>query len=122
MKTKGRKAKGSKYERDLAKMFKDYGIDKRASRMPLSGAAENLKGDLYIRHDEAIPFKFVHEAKRQETIKIPEWWKQAVEQAGFGTEPVLHFKRSHRESLTVIRTTTFLSLLKTILDLTYEKE
>lgn len=113
------KQKGSGYERDIAKMYVEYGIDQKATRMPLSGADAYLKGDIRHSHDVAIPFRFVDEAKRQENLAIPAWWRQTISQCGFGEEPVLHFRQNNQESLTVIRTTTFMSLLKTIMDLSY---
>lgn len=114
---KSKREKGRKYEREMAKKFVDFGIDKNAMRQPLSGAIENLKGDLNIAHNVAIPFKFVHECKAQSTINIHQWWEQAKQQAGEFNEPVLHFKRDYKESLTVLKTDTYLTLLAEIIRL-----
>lgn len=118
----GAKQKGSEYEREISRLYVEYGIDPKSTRMPLSGADSVLKGDVRHAHDNAIPFRFVDECKRQERINIPEYWKQTLVQCGFGEEPVLHFRQNHQESLTIIRTATFMTLLKTIMDLTYSEE
>lgn len=111
------KDKGSDYERWVAKKYVEYGIDASATRMPLSGADEYLKGDIRHAHLECIPYRFIDECKRQETISWSEWWRQAKSQAGNHSEPVLHFKKSHEDSLTLIRTDTYFGLLSTIVEL-----
>ena len=116
------KQKGSKYERDIAKMYVDYGIDKKATRMPLSGADVYLKSDIRHAHDQAIPFRFIDECKRQEKISVDKWWRQVKSACTEFEEPVLHFKKSHFDSLTVIKTETFMTLLKTIMDLSYGEQ
>lgn len=115
------KAKGSGYERVIAQKYVDYGIDPYAKRMPLSGAISYMKGDIKHAHNIAIPFKFIDEVKRQETINWYQWWLQATSQCGQGEEPVLHFKKSNSEPFTLIRTDTFFSLLGTIVEL-YNKK
>lgn len=116
-----KKAKGSKFEREIAKKYVEYDICKNAMRQPLSGAIENLKGDINHSHNVAIPFKFIDECKNQETVSIHKWWRQTLNQCGIGEEPVLHFKKNNTEPLTIIRTETFFSLLGEIVSLYNEK-
>lgn len=120
--TNGRtaKAKGSKYERDVAALYVEFGIDPKAGRMPLSGADKFLKGDIRKAHNTALEFRFIDEVKRQENLAIPLWWKQAVSQCTIGEEPLLHFKQNSGEALSVIRTRTLFSLMGRIVELTKE--
>ena len=121
MGAKENRVKGQDYERWLSKLYIDYGIDKCATRMPMSGADQYMKGDIRHGHPVCIPFKFIDEAKRQENISWYEWWNQTKRQCGQSEEPVLHFKKSHEDSLTVIKTETFFSLLGTIIELDSQK-
>lgn len=96
-----RKAKGSRLEKNCAKRInevlgKEYGI--HAQRMPMSGAIEGLKGDIFVN----LPVHF--EMKNQETWKIPEWWEQATGQAGLGKMPCLVVSRNYcTDPLAIIR-------------------
>jgi hypothetical protein len=61
MKPRSAKAKGTRLEVEIAKAFRDAGLDKKASRMPLSGAISGFKSDIHT----SLPF--IIEAKNQET-------------------------------------------------------
>lgn len=99
--TQTRKAKGSRLEKLVAKRInevlgKDYGI--KAQRMPLSGAIDGLKSDIFVN----LPVAF--ECKNQEKWTIPEWWDQATSQAGLGKMPCLIVSRNYcQEPLAIIR-------------------
>ena|SRR5690606_5897340 len=71
MKAASAKAKGSRLEREVAKRLRDSGLDKTASRMPLSGAAENLKSDILCN----MPVSW--EMKNQETWSPLAYMEQA---------------------------------------------
>ena len=70
MTPQSRKAKGSRLEREVARLIRAKGLDPKASRMPLSGAMWNLKEDIHT----TLPYHM--ECKNQETLKIWEWWQK----------------------------------------------
>lgn len=104
-----RKAKGSRLEKYVAKrlnevLSKDYGV--KAQRMPMSGAIEGLKGDVFVN----LPIHF--ECKNSEKWTIPEWWEQASDQAGLGKMPCLIVSRNYcNDPLAVIRYEDLLTFL-----------
>ena len=68
--------------------------------MPLSGAMAHFKGDIHKRND----WEWVDEVKNHETIKLGEFWDQAVAQTSGGLRtPVLHISSNYRPIITVIR-------------------
>lgn len=75
MKASSKKAKGSRLEREIAKRFRESGLDKKASRMPLSGAVDGFKSDI------ATSLPFIIEAKNQERWTVEEYMKQAESSA-----------------------------------------
>lgn len=77
----------------IASLYRKHGFD--ATRMPGSGAFENLKGD--IRFHEHVPFSV--ECKNQETMSIWQWWRQAQAQATGYEEPILFVTRNNSPSL-----------------------
>lgn len=84
MKLKSPKAKGSRLERFVAKAFRDAGLDKKATRMPLSGAMEGHKSDI----STSLPFTI--EAKNQETWSPLAYMEQASRDADVtGKMPVV---------------------------------
>ena len=95
-----RKAKGNRLEKLIAKRMNEvlgeYGIT--AKKMPLSGAIEGFKSDIFTN----LPVSL--EAKNAETWKVPEWWEQTTSQAGLGKMPILVMSRNYcNEPLAVIR-------------------
>lgn len=101
-----RKAKGNRLERDVAKLYVKYEIDPTATRMPMSGAITNMKGDIHKRYD----WQYVDECKQQERIQFWAWWEQAVSQCTAQQRPVLHISSNHRPILTVINIETYMDL------------
>lgn len=98
--------KGKRYEREIAALYRHYGLDDTATPMPMSGGMEFHKGDILKKKDS----EWIDECKNQETTKLWEWWEQASRQAPGLHKPALHIKRNHSESLTVIRTEDFFQL------------
>lgn len=92
--------KGRDYEREVADIFTGAGFDVRG----LEAGGDHLivqAGGLVL----------ASECKRAERLKIPEWWRQASTDAPKGTVPLLTFRQSRQESLTVIRTADLARLL-----------
>jgi len=106
VKPAGKKKKGARLERKLASLIRQKGLDKDAKRMPLSGAFDHLKSDIYTR----LPYSF--ECKNQERVKLWEWWAQAKEQAKLAEKPVLVISGNYRPILAVVEIDTLLDLLK----------
>jgi len=75
VKPRSAKAKGTRLEVEIAKAFRDAGLDKKASRMPLSGAMEGFKSDIHT----SLPF--IIEAKNQETWSPLAYMEQAQRDA-----------------------------------------
>lgn len=99
-----KKAKGSAYERRVAKMYKKYGLFPNAKRMPGSGAFEGLKGDILKLDENNYPVydTFNDECKCQEQVRLAQFWKQTVAQQG-KAYPVLHITSNHRPSYSIVR-------------------
>jgi hypothetical protein len=95
-----KKAKGTRLEKYIAermnKVLGEYGV--RAKRMPLSGAIEGFKSDIFINLPVSI------ECKNSEKWTVPEWWDQATSQASIGKMPILVMSRNYcNDPLAVIR-------------------
>ena len=97
MKARGKKAKGSRFERNIAGLYRKHGF-KGTTRMPGSGAFETLKGD--IRFPFHVPFRV--ECKNDEKISIWKGWRQARSQASEHEEPVLFMKRNFGPELGIV--------------------
>lgn len=83
--------KGGCGEREVVDLLKERGYDSR--RAPYSGA-------LYWKGDVLGLPGYCLEVKRQERLQIPQWLRQAKEQAEKsepGTKPLLVFRRSREE-------------------------
>lgn len=107
------KQKGNRAERKVAEAYRRYEIDPKASRMPMSGAMQHFKGDIWKPND----YEFVDEVKCAETVKFWQWWAQAESQADGARIPILHITANHRPILTVMDLDTYLDLRKQIKDL-----
>ena len=106
MKARGKKQKGSRLERQFARLIRTSGADKGAKRMPLSGAFEGLKSDIFT----TLPYSF--ECKNQERIQLWKWWEQTTEQAHYAKAPILVVSGNHRPILCVLKAEDLLTLIK----------
>lgn len=109
MKARSAKQKGSRLEREVASEYRKIGIE--AQRMPLSGAINHMKGDIWKKVYDG----WIDECKNAETVKLREWWEQTLRQKG-RAEPVLHISANYRPVITVIRTDKYIDLLKELDD------
>ena len=80
--------KGAAGEREVAAIFRAVGFD--CDRTPNSGGLR-IKGDLA----GTVPAHV--EVKRQETLRLPLWLRQAREEAPSGVVPVVAFRQSRGE-------------------------
>jgi Holliday junction resolvase len=77
--------KGAEGEREVAAILRAYGLT--AERVPNSGGL-TMKGDL----TGVLGYHF--EVKRQETLRLPLWMRQAEAEAGLDV-PVVAYRQSH---------------------------
>ncbi|MFI3211566.1 MAG: hypothetical protein R3Y64_11035 [Peptostreptococcaceae bacterium] len=114
---KGAKLKGASYERTVAKIFKKYlGID--LARTPQSGGfakksekAEEFRGDI-VNLDNTKEFKLHIECKNQKTLKIKDWFKQALEDCPLSKIPciVFHQQLLNKEGKRVQESEDFITM------------
>jgi hypothetical protein len=106
-----RKAKGRRLQQavrqDLITQLEIDPGDILSTAMGQSGC------DLYLSPAAREQFPFGVEAKHQERISLPSWWRQCAANAeAEGLTPLLVLKQSRREPLAVLRWTDLLSLLR----------
>ena len=90
------KAKGSSFEREIAKDLRDAGLDKTAKRMVLSGAIDGFKSDIQTKLPICI------EAKRQEKWKVMKFYKQAVASARNNELPIVVMKKNRQDPMALL--------------------
>lgn len=103
-----RKAKGTRAEKKFAQLLRTKGIDKKARRMPMSGAIKHFKSDIFcpnLPHDS-------FEIKNQERVSIWQWWEQACEQCDMNETPHLVVGANHRPQLVVMHADDWANLKK----------
>lgn len=98
--SKMQRNKGANAEREVVHILEEYGFPARR------GQVFNGEPDIIC---PMLPFHF--EVKRQETLKINDWWKQSVSAAG-NEIPTVVFRRSHEPWKVVISLTDLLTILK----------
>lgn len=106
--------KGKLLEDHVAQRIRDLGLDPKAYRSHGSGNGNTEKGDIWTSV-QIFGRNLGIEVKNQQTVHIPEWWRQVQKLEDLGREPVLAFKL-HGESLdgtkVVIYLDTFLELIR----------
>lgn len=98
---KAARAKGVRFERRVRQLFEDGGFTVRGLE---SGGDHACFG-----RDGLV---VASEAKNQERLKVPEWWRQTVSDAPPGSVPVLTLKLPSGEVVSVLRTTELVELLR----------
>lgn len=84
--SRSEREKGARGELEVARVFREHGFD--CDRTPNSGGLR-LRGDLYGN----VP---VHvEVKRQETLRLPLWLRQAGLECDAGQTPVVAFRQNN---------------------------
>lgn len=98
--------KGKRGEREIAKILREhgYGDAKRTAQYCGStGEAADVEG---LRG-------FHLEVKHQETIRLDEWWNQAVHDSTFtGNIPLVVFRKNHQKWRVCMDFETFLEVIK----------
>lgn len=111
LKYRSKKAKGKRLELKIASMIRAKGLDDNARAMPMSGAIEGFKSDIYTR----IPLTI--EAKNNEHHELWKEWNQAKEQEKPLNPACLVISGNSRPILAMVELDTLLELLKEIQDL-----
>lgn len=96
------KSKGARFERQLAKMLRDYGYD--ASRTAQYCGKTGHAADV-------IGLPHIHiEAKHQEQMRLYDWMAQAVRDSQSGTIPTVIHKQNGKDVLVTMRFDDFMKL------------
>lgn len=101
VKGKGARDKGGRAERKVRDMLRTIyppELRKNVQRVPMSGAGY-IKGDVADNND----VDFCYEVKNQETLCLPDWWRQAKSQAGATRTPVLVVTKNHYPYYFILR-------------------
>lgn len=92
------KAKGSNYERDVAKKFKNH-YGEELTRTPQSGGfakkstkADEFRGDI-VALDDSVDLVLHIECKNSKTWSLPAWFTQAESDAPKGKVPCVVFHK-----------------------------
>jgi len=101
------KAKGARYERELASKLSDYGYDARRTAQYCGNT-----GDA----SDVIGLDGIHiEAKHQEKISIYDWMAQAIHDSGEngkGNLPAVFFRKNNAETLVCMRLEDWIQLYR----------
>jgi hypothetical protein len=101
---RGSRAKGVRGEREISKLFEERGFDVRGLEGQGDHIATKTLGDKLI----ALGL----ECKRQERLKIPEWWRQCAAETPDGMTPLLCFRQSGQQWMAVLLVEALLDLLE----------
>lgn len=109
------KAKGSRYEREIAGKLKEYGYDARRTAQYCGNT-----GDA----SDVIGLPGIHiECKFQQRIQIYDWMAQAInDSAKSGDKPTVFFRKNHCETLVCMRFDDFMELYGEWGNSNHEKE
>lgn len=101
MSGKAARAKGLRWELAVRRAFEDAGFQVRG----LEGEGDHL---CFGRNGLCI----ASEAKNQERLKVPHWWRQTITDAPSDAVPVLTMNLGGGEMVSMIRTEQLLELLQ----------
>lgn len=105
-KIKSAKAKGARFERELARLFKEYGFEDSRRTAQYCGNT----GDA----SDVVGLPGIHvEAKHQETMRLYEWIEQAKNDAKAGGQndlPAVFHKKNRAEILVTMPFSDFMTL------------
>lgn len=107
------KRKGSRAEiqvRNTLRKIYPVELRERVYRVPLSGAGA-MKCDVYDGNDPDSAY----EVKCQETLCLPDWWRQAKSQSGSYRTPILVITQAYRPFYYIMRKKDWFSLLEATL-------
>lgn len=95
--------KGKRYERELAKLLRDYGYECRRGQQ-FCGA----NGDA-----DVVGLNGIHiEAKHQEKMHLYDWMAQAISDAKEDEKPTVFHRKNHCETLVTMRLIDWIDLYR----------
>ena len=96
---KSEREKGRKGELEVANILKDYGFKAR-------------RGLVFMHEADLVTELPIHfEVKRQETLRINDWWKQSESATGEDEIPTVVFRRNREPWKIMLSLTDFLEIL-----------
>ena len=101
-----KRAKGSNFERKIAKDLREAGLDKNARRMPASGAVEDLKSDIHT----SLPIHI--ECKRQETWNVDKFYEQALNGKKQNEIAIVVMKKNNKQTMAFLAWKDLLYLMQ----------
>lgn len=101
------KAKGARFERELAQMIRDHGFDARRTAQYCGNT-----GDA----SDVVGLPGIHiEAKHQEKMQLYKWMEQAVRDSdGSGNLPAVFHRQNGQKTLVTMRFEDWMKLYKEI--------
>lgn len=105
MKAAGKRQKGSAFEREIAQMLREVGLDSTAQRMILSGGMGGFVSDIKT----VLPLHI--EAKRQEVTKFKEWYAQADGSKEKNKTPIVVWRENNGEPFVYLKFKDLLTIL-----------
>ena len=105
MKAAGKRQKGSAFEREIAQMLREVGLDSTAQRMILSGGMGGFVSDIKT----VLPLHI--EAKRQEVTKFKEWYAQANGSKEKNKTPIVVWRENNGEPFVYLKFRDLLTIL-----------
>ena len=96
---KSQREKGANAEREVTYILQAHGINAR-------------RGQVFNHEPDIVTDTHLHiEIKRQETLKINDWWRQSVSASGEDEIPTVVFRRSREDWKITLSLTDFLSIV-----------
>jgi hypothetical protein len=111
MKISSLKAKGREYQQDIRDAILEAFPILESDDVKSTGMGQPGE-DIQLSPQARKLFPYTIEAKRQEKLSIPAWWRQTVANIKENTNPVLIFRQSRQKSLVVITLEHFMELAK----------
>lgn len=98
------KQKGARFERTLAKRFREYGYEARRTAQYCGNTGEA---------SDVVGLPYIHiEAKHQERMQLYDWMAQAKRDAGGRLLPAVFHKKNNCEILVTMELDDFMKIYK----------
>lgn len=113
MNTRGRKAKGRKFQQFIRDVFRNkYVKDNKLSDEDIESRGMGQQGTDIIFSplaQQIVPYDI--ECKNCEQWNVPAWWKQTKDNTKEGRKPLLFIKKNRHDPIVVMSLEDFLELI-----------
>lgn len=92
---KASRDKGARAELELVKIYQSHGFEEARRNHDQTMDPKDLPASFDIKTDVRGVDGIHIQAKRQETLKLPEWITQAETEAPWTSIPTVHFRRNY---------------------------